>query len=164
MNAIQLLRDELDLSATITLKLIDDMKDAPLTAPTKNGGNHPLWVMGHMAYVEGQIQQLITEQLNPLEKWKNIFAGGTEPTSSAADYPTLEEARSAFITRRAATLQLLENITEADLDRPTKCPPENAYAIGTVGKCLFILVANTLTHRGQVADARRTLGRKRLGP
>jgi hypothetical protein len=38
-----------------TLGLINDMKDAPLQQPTPNGGNHPLWVLGHIVRAESDL-------------------------------------------------------------------------------------------------------------
>src|SRR5207248_5467326 len=52
MKTVEFIRMSLDMSAAMTMGLIDDMKDQPLTFPTPKGGNHPLWVMGHLAWVE----------------------------------------------------------------------------------------------------------------
>ena len=163
MNAVQFIRLNLEMGAGITLQLLDNMHDAPLTFPTPKGGNHPLWVIGHMAFVEGQIQGMLIGRPNPLAHWAGIFGGGTEPTANPADYPAFEEARSAFMARRADTLQYLETLTDADLDRAVAVPPELQKHIGTVAKLLFVITANTLTHRGQVADSRRAAGRPKLG-
>lgn len=162
MNAIQFIRHGLETSAAVTLPLIDDMKDRPLAFPTPNGGNHPLWVLGHLAFIEGRLQQLMRETPNPLQHWAPLFDADTEPTGNPADYPSLEEVRAAFVARRAETLRFLETLTDADLERPTHCPPELQKNVGTLGKCLFIIIANDLTHRGQVADARRAAGRKKM--
>ena len=163
MTAVQFIRTGLDMSAHEALKLIDDMKDRPLTFPTSNGGNHPLWVLGHMAWTEGLLQQFITGKPNPLADWSGIFGANTEPSANPAVYPGFEEARAAFTKRRAQTLQMLEMMTDADLDGPTKCPSEISTHVGTVGKCFMIMILNVMTHRGQVADARRALGLKRIG-
>ena len=46
MTTTEFIRKGLESSAGMTLKLIDNMKDQPLTFPTPKGGNHPLWVLG----------------------------------------------------------------------------------------------------------------------
>ena len=55
MKTVDFIKRGLETSKALTLGLIDDMKDAPLTQPTVNGGNHPLWILGHLAYSEANI-------------------------------------------------------------------------------------------------------------
>ena len=43
----------LTVSNKAVLSVIDEMSGAPTTFPTPNGGCHPLWVLGHLALVEG---------------------------------------------------------------------------------------------------------------
>ena len=164
MNAVQLLRTELELSAQITLQLIEDMRDAPLTFPTPRGGNHPLWVLGHMAYVEGDlVQHQMLGKPNPVAHWRELFSDGTEPVADPGAYPPLDELLAAFNSLRAKTLDYLANLTDADLDTPPLKPrPGFEKFLATNGMCLAIIVFNTVMHRGQVADARRALGRKPL--
>jgi hypothetical protein len=164
MKAVEFIRTALEMSATATLALIDDMRDALLTFPTPNGGNHPLWVLGHLAWSEGDIvQQAMLGRPSPVAHWKGLFGIGSEPAAEAARYPTLEELRRTFQDLRAETLRVLATLTDVDLDAPSKgCPPEFQRFLGTYAQCLLVTVFNTLNHRGQVADARRALGRKPL--
>jgi uncharacterized damage-inducible protein DinB len=163
MKATDFIRAGLERSAAITLALIDDMKDRPLTFPTPNGGNHPLWIVAHLAYSEGQFHQFMLGRENPLAHWKELVGPGTEPTAEAARYPTFDQARKAFQDLRAETIRLLDTLTDADLDRPCKaCPPELAELIGTYDKCFLVLIMHPMHHRGQAADARRAAGRKPL--
>jgi uncharacterized damage-inducible protein DinB len=163
MTTIEFIRQGLDRSATLTLRLIDDMKEQPLTFPTANGGNHPLWVLGHLAYSEGQIVQMMTGRPNPLAHWKELFGPGTEPSAAAARYPSFESLRTAFEDQRSETMRLLATLTDGDLDRPCQdCPPDKAQFIGTYGKCFMMMMLHPMTHRGQVADARRAVGKKPL--
>jgi uncharacterized damage-inducible protein DinB len=163
MKAVDYIRTALDSSARATLALIDDMKDQPLTFPTPKGGNHPLWVLGHLAWTEGEvIQHFRLGRANPLAHWKDLFGIGSEPVADAKRYPAFDEAKKAFRDLRGETLAVLGTLTDADLDRPSNaCPPEFREFAGTYGQCLLIPVLNTMHHRGQVADARRAAGRPR---
>ncbi len=44
METKSILLKNLQMGTQTTLSLIEDMKDAPLTYPTPNGGCHPLWI------------------------------------------------------------------------------------------------------------------------
>lgn len=161
MSTIDFIRTGLEASRAITLALIDDMKDAPLTAPTPNGGNHPLWVLGHLAYAEANlVHHVIGGDENPLIGWKDAFGGGGEPVADADRYPAWDEVRQKFDQVRAHTLKVLDTLTDADLATPSKnCPPGREQLFGTVGSCLLVLILHPTMHRGQVADARRAIGR-----
>ncbi|NOY42060.1 MAG: DinB family protein [Planctomycetes bacterium] len=162
MKTTDFLKMALETSKAFTLGLIDDMKDAPLTQPTVNGGNHPLWVLGHLAYSEANIvNHLILGNENPLIEWKEIFGSGNEVVADADRYPSLDELMKKFEEVRTQTLNVLEGLSDDDLDQPSKnCPPGREKFLGTVGQCFMMLSLHATMHYGQVADARRALGRK----
>jgi hypothetical protein len=164
MKTVDFIRMGLESSAKGTLALIDDMKEMPLTFPTSKGGNHPLWVLGHLAWSEGSlIQQNMLGRPNPLAHWNELFGLGSETSADAGRYPKFEEVRNAFEKLRAETMTVLNTLTDADLDQPSKgCPPEFKEFLGTYARCFLVVIMNTMNHRGQVADARRVVGRKPL--
>jgi hypothetical protein len=161
MHATQFIRHALDSSATTLLTLAQDMRNASLTFPTPRGGNHPLWVLGHLAVTESQLtHSIILGRDHPLAHWMGIFGPGTTPVADPVAYPSLDEVIRAFKETRAATLAALDSMTDADLDKASPgCPPEFAPVVGTLGKCLFAIIYHTSIHSGQVIDARRAAGR-----
>ena len=48
--------------------------------------------------------------------WAAIFGPNTVPTADAARYPAMREVRAQYVQLRKRNLQLLESMTEADLD------------------------------------------------
>jgi uncharacterized damage-inducible protein DinB len=163
MKTVDFIRMGLEWSAEAALALIDDMKDRPLTFPTPKGGNHPLWVLGHLAWSEGEFLQFLTGRPNPLAHWKGQFGQGSEPSAEAARYPAFEVVRKAFQDLRAETIALVDSLTDADLDQPCKaCPPELQRFLATNARCLLVAMVHPYHHRGQVADARRAAGRPPL--
>lgn len=163
MKAIDLIRHTLALCDKATLTLIDDMRDAPLTQPTARGGNHPLWVLGHLTWVEGNVPTTLFGEKNPVEHWGPLFAFGTEPQADASVYPSFDEVLQTYRRLRERNLKVLDEIGESGLDRPTKSPPKGLEeALGTFGKTFLTIAIHQMSHRGQVADARRAIGRKPL--
>jgi len=53
MNAMDVVRHALQMGDKLANTMLEDMREAPLTQPTARGGNHPLWVIGHLALTEG---------------------------------------------------------------------------------------------------------------
>ena len=84
MKSIDVIRDTLDRCDRATLGLLEDMKDAPLTAPTPAGGNHPHWVLGHLTIVEGRVPQMVLGEKSEVEHLAPLFQPGSQPRSDAA--------------------------------------------------------------------------------
>jgi len=165
MESKDLLKINIETCSGMLLQLINDMKDAPLTFPTSKGGPHPLWVLGNVAFSEAFFVHVwILGGSNPLEDWAPMFGGGTEPTDNAADYPSFNEVMARFKTVREDTLKILDTMGEGELDGPSGAPENYKAVFGTKRQVFLMVGMHALTHRGQVADARRSAGRVRLGP
>jgi hypothetical protein len=163
MKTTDYIRSSIDASKMLVLSLLDDMEDAPLTQPTSKGGNHPLWVLGHLTYSESNIvSHIIQGNENPLIGWKEMFGSGREPTTDATQYIPWQEVRAKFDEVREKTISFLDGISDADLEQPSKNCPPGGKLMSTIGGCLIIVALHPTMHYGQVADARRMAGRDRL--
>ena len=163
MKAIELIRWAMRASEEGTNRIVADMRDAPLTQPTSQGGNHPLWVLGHLAYIEGAIPHVLLGEPNPVEHWAPLFAPGSRPTTDPAAYPSFDEVLTKYRDLRARNVKLLDEIGEAGLDRvPKMIPPGFEDAMKTFGHTFLLITLHNMVHYGQVADARRAAGREPL--
>jgi uncharacterized damage-inducible protein DinB len=161
MKSIDLLKNALTMGDRGMMMLLEDLRSASMTSPTPRGGNHPLWVLGHITLVEANIPHVLTGEPNPLAHWAPLFKAGSEPTSDPKAYPSFDEVLKAYRTAREKNLKLLDEIGEAGLDRPTKSPPKGLEEpLATVGKTFMTIAMHQMNHRGQLADARRALGRQ----
>jgi hypothetical protein len=138
------------------LSVIDEMSSAPTTFPTPNGGCHPLWVLGHLAFVEGMIPAALFGEPNAAAGWTQYFGQGTEPVDDPASYPPFAEVRAKYVQMRERNLQLLDRLSESDLDKPTVAPPKGLeHLFATYGKSFLTLALHQMHHRSHVTDARR---------
>jgi len=160
MNTIDYIRQEMGMSKAWIGGLLANMQDSPLTVPTPNGGNHPLWIVGHLAYSEANIFNcFILGKDNPMVEWKDVFGIGSQPVNDAAAYPAYAELLEKFESVRADTLAYLDTISDADLDKRSHAPEDKKDYFGTIGQCLTVMTTHLAFHGGQVADARRAAGR-----
>lgn len=163
MKATDFIKLSLESSKGWALGLIGDMKDAPLTQPTAKGGNHPTWVLGHLARAESDLLDcFILGQANRFPEWEALFAMGSTPTAEAGKYPSMDELFAKFEEMRAATLAHLDTLSDEDLDKPSHAPAEFGPTFATVGSCFAAMSTHVAFHAGQVADARKSLGRDPL--
>lgn len=163
MKTTEFIKTSLEMSQGWIMGMIEDMKDAPVTAPTPNGGNHPLWVLGHLAYSEGNlIEGFVKGKENPLADWKELFGQGSQPVADASKYPSFDELLAKFQEVRANTLNVLDSLSDDDLDKPSHAPEEVKQFFGNVAQCFAVVSMHFTFHGGQVADARRAAGRPPL--
>jgi hypothetical protein len=159
MNAVDFVKLSLENSRGWAMGLITDMKDSPMTQPTPNGGNHPLWVLGHVVRAESDLLDgFILGQPNRFPELE-CFAMGNTPSTNADDYPSMDELLAKSEEIRTATLAHLDTLTDADLDQKSHAPEEFGAFFDTVGACLAAMTTHMNFHAGQVADARRADGR-----
>jgi DinB superfamily len=161
MKAIDLIRWALQLTDESTARLVSDMRDEALTQPTSRGGNHPLWVLGHLAVIEGMIPHTVFGEPNPVQHWWPLFGTGSQPTTDASAYPSFDEVLKTYRDLRAKNLARLEEIGEAGLEQaPKVIPPGFEEQMKTIGRTLHLIALHQMFHLGQVADARRAAGKE----
>ncbi|MDB5352030.1 MAG: hypothetical protein JWN86_3277 [Planctomycetota bacterium] len=160
MKTIDLIRGAMHMADAFTGRLADDMRDAPLERTSSPAGNHPLWIVGHLAVVEGAMPQIAFGEPNPVEHWGSLFGIGSIPSDDAAAYPPYEEVLATYRDLRAKNLARLEEIGEAGLHRaPQAVPAGFEKEMSTIGQTYLTIAMHQMFHLGQVADVRRAAGR-----
>ena len=161
MKTADFIKMSLDSSKDWVTGLLSDMEDAPLVQPTSNGGNHPLWILGHLVCSESALlDQFIEGKPNRFPALGELFSNGTTPAPDADKYPPMEELFAKFDAIRADTLAYLETLSDDDLDKPSHAPTEFGAEFATIAGCFAAMIAHVMNHAGQVADARRAAGRE----
>jgi len=156
MQKKEMIRFALGVSDAAVMNTIDKASGTATTFPTPNGGCHPLWVLGHLAWVEGLVRPVLYGEENPVANWAPLFGQETVPQADASAYPPYAEIREKYRELRERNLALLQSLSEADLDRPTKAPPagrEQEFA--TFGQTFLVLALHQTMHRAHVTDALR---------
>ena len=160
MKAVDFVKLSIETSSAWIMGLAEDAKSLPLQRPTSNGGNHPLWILGHLAYSEGNlVQEWCKGEANPLADWAEIFGMGSQPSDDASAYPPIDEVFEKLVQIRASTISYVESLTDDGLDQPSHAGEGAKEWFPTVGHCLAAVANHFCFHGGQLADARRAGGR-----
>jgi hypothetical protein len=161
MKAIDAIRTTLKFS-DMGLKYLATMADAPLLRPGPWGGNHAMWITGHLAVVEGRLQQMLHGGPNPVQNWKPLFDWGSEPLDDPAAYPPFNDVLAKFQELRARTHAFLDEFGDAGLDRPTKTQPPGFTGFETAGAAITIIAGHAIGHLGGLTVCRAAAGKQRL--
>ena len=162
MNATDYIKISLEMSNNWIMGLASDAADIAMTTPTANGGNHPLWCVGHLAYSQANLLSMATGEPNALAEWEGIFKFGTTASADASAYPPFDEVMSKYNETHAAILKYIDGLSDSDLDKPSQAEGEMKEWFGTIAQCMAAMPTHIGFHGGQIADARRAAGREPL--
>ena len=163
MDSIDLIRENLERSERIVLSRIEEMQEHCMVPPTARGGCHTLWILGHLAYIEGLVvQEIALGEPNPLADWTEIF-DGAEVSSLREAFPPFVQVLRACRNVRRETLSLIRSLSETDVDAVSARIPAGAEDLfPTIRSCLQYASDHWFMHRGQLADCRRAAGVERM--
>jgi uncharacterized damage-inducible protein DinB len=163
MQSIDLIRDNLKKSRDRVLLRVEEMREHCVVFPTRNGGGHTLWTLGHLAYIETLIvRTFMLGEANPLADWEETF-DGADTSGDVSQFPPFDEVLARCREVRESTVALLDSLSEHDLDKVSAKVPEGFEdTFGTYRLCLQHVADHWYMHRGQLADARRAAGLERM--
>ena len=163
MQSVTLIRDNLTRSRDRVLARVEDMREHCVVFPTPRGGAHTLWVLGHLAYIEGLVvREFMLGDANPLAAWEAVF-DGVDVSGDITRFPPFDEVLATCREIRASTVAIVDSLSEDALDRVSRRPPADFEdTFGTYRLCLQYVADHWYMHRGQLADARRAAGLERM--
>lgn len=163
MNSIDFIRQSLESTKGFAGGLLMDLSSEPLAQPTVSGGNHALWIVTHLAFSEAQLFDVfIHGRKNRYEELGHAVGLKSVPTTSADDYPSMEEGLEMFEAVRQDVLEYLNTIDDDALDAKSHAADDFGDSFGTVGKCLGAMIMHVAIHAGQLSVIRKSLGREPL--
>jgi len=157
MNIKDLYRHQFDMGQYYLREMVKEMSHEEMVTPPVPGGNYALWSLGHITFSEASgLYVQLRQEPNPLEAWEALFDQGTTPTAGGQGYPGKDEVWSHFEQVRRDLLAFLEAQSEEDLDKPSGV--DHPW-YDTAGKMLGVLAVHQAFHAGQIALARKALGK-----
>jgi DinB superfamily len=162
MNTREAIRLNIDCAHMICQGYLADLTDAELLVRPVPGANHIAWQLGHLLVSERNMVEDVCPGSMPA-----LPAGFAEKYTSetaSLDAPTAFHTKSVYMDLyerlRSGTLQALEKLTDADLDKPV--PEKMREYVKSVGDLFSLQGTHWVMHGGQWAIVRRKLGRKPL--
>lgn len=160
VSALDLGLGALALSRRTLLSLLEDVPPDKLCHQPIPGGNHALWIAGHLAGTDDFFLNAVAGQPPKLPPHhKELFGMGSKPTPDPRAYPPFEEIKNRLGERREALVSWLKSLNPRKLDEPL---PENLKMFASSHAALPASMAwHEGLHSGQLTVIRRSLG---IGP
>jgi len=159
VNAIQAIRSSLQTSHMALSMYLSDMNDSDLFIRPVPNANHAAWQLGHVIKSEHDIVEMVRPgSCPPLpDGFADSYTKDTAKLDDPSKFHTKAQYLEIFNNQRKATLQLLESLSEADLDAPG--PAAFRRFFPTVGALLSMIANHESMHSGQIVVLRRLRGK-----
>jgi hypothetical protein len=158
MNAIGAIRSALQGSQALLGMALGDLSDQDLLVRPVPTANHIAWQLGHVISAEQRMMKTLGGTPPPLpegfaEQHKKETAGVDPPKG----FSTKAEYLDLFNKTRAAMIETVGKLSEADLDKPTEGPV--ARIAPNFGALALLAANHPIMHLGQISVVRRKLGK-----
>ena len=123
--------------------------------PAGGRGNHPLWLLGHVANSEAHLAGWGGAKVDvPAVADPAKFGMGSTPAADASIYPSKQELLAYAAAVRKQVLAGLAKVEASDLEKPAVNAPE---FFKSRGHCWQIVVTHEMMHVGQLTVVRKEL-------
>jgi hypothetical protein len=157
MNAKDVMVGTLGMGDHILYAYLGDLSDSDLLLRPVEGQNHIAWQLGHLISSERSMVEGVKPGSCPPLPAGFAEAHNKEASSSSdtKNFLTKQQYLDLYKSQRAATLKVLESLSETDFDGPG---PENMRSFcPTVGATFGLVGQHVLMHVGQFVSVRRKL-------
>ena len=139
-------------------ELLADIPDDRMADQPAPGINHPAWILGHLAFAQDRIADLVggSHALDP--SWEARFGPRSRPSPERSAYPSKSALMEALAQAHDRSAKALAGVEFATLSRPF---PNNAFRdiMPTVADgVVHLLTSHEAGHAGQLSAWRRAAG------
>lgn len=160
MNAKDAIRQSMNMAEMLLNTYIGDLSDNEILIQPIAGMNHIAWQLGHLISVERDLTENIKSGSSPElpAGFAAAHSQGESKGTNPEDFLDKATYLSLYNAQRAVTLEVLNDLPDADLDKPTT--DEHLVNIApTYGAVLNLIGLHYLMHLGQFVAVRRSLNK-----
>ena len=160
MSIATQIKHELTMPGFVVQTYVADLTDEELLIRPHEKANHIAWQLGHLITAEHDLNNIVCPDSMPAlpEGFAEQHSKETAASDDKSTFCTKDEYLQAMEVQRAATVSLLERLSDEELEQPA---PENIQRFGaTVGAVIAGQSAHWMMHAGQWVIVRRKLGKE----
>jgi uncharacterized damage-inducible protein DinB len=159
MNTKETIRSNMGITDMVFKTYLSDLSDADLMTRPSEGCNHVAWQVGHLISSEvGLINQIAPGKGMELpDGFADAHSKEQAGNDDASAFRSKDEYLALYDKVREASAAVLEEMTDEQMD---EAGPEHFKQLCPTKGAMFNLVAtHPMMHAGQLAVARRVLGK-----
>ena len=162
MNSRDAIKLNIDMAQMCCNMYLDDLTDADLMRRPAPNCNHINWQLGHLINSDHNLVSAVAPgRMPPLpEGFADKYSKEKASSDDASSFCTKDELLAAASAQLAATVQILSEMSDDDLDAATP-EPVNQYA-PNAGAVFSMLGSHWMMHSGQWVVVRRQMGKPAL--
>jgi len=147
----------LGFSRGFLMNLLEATPDDAFFKVPCTGGNHPAWIVGHLALTDDSFLASRTGKASSLpESWDKLFGMKSESVEDTSIYPSREELTVKLVSTREALIDWLKSLSDEQLLEPitgdwSQFAKNPASLMGTIAW-------HEGLHAGQIGVVRRMIG------
>ncbi|MCA9024966.1 MAG: DinB family protein [Planctomycetaceae bacterium] len=139
--------------------LMQDVEDADLASRSEDGGNSPLWILGHLAVVGDSAARVLGLRPVQPKEWRRVFFPGTDGDVADAGDLTKQQLLDAIHEGYKRLHPELENVDTAAMAEPHGIELLKGSGLETKADFLsHVLTTHMAMHIGQISYWRRQHG------
>lgn len=139
--------------------VLQDVADEDMTKQPIVNGNHPAWLVGHLAVASENIFKMTGHAPLLPESVRTLFNRGTQPVGDRSLYPSKAELIDYLRQVHSAVAAVLPQVPRELLVRPNPLPVVQLQSLPTVGNLIMhLLTTHEAFHLGQLSAWRRAMG------
>ena len=147
----------LNFARQTTLGLLEGVPQDKLTHQPCVGGNHALWIVGHLGYTDLMfLTRVGNKSIESSEGWIKLFGMGSVPKPDASAYPALGKLKEALADNRETLLAWFASMSAEELAKPLS-DDFKSFA-SNHGMLMTSLAFHEGLHAGQLTVVRKSLG------
>jgi hypothetical protein len=159
VNTKDAFKGTMSIGEMVLKTYVSDLSDKDLLTRPAPGANTLAWQLGHLIHSENQLVNSVCPGASAELPADFVRAHGREAAGSddAAGCLPKDRYLRMFDEQRQATLKALDQLPDAELDRPA--PKHLERICPNVGGVFTLVGTHVMMHAGQFATARRLLGK-----
>lgn len=139
------------------LGLLEDIPEDKYLHQPLPGGNHTMWIIGHLAATDDTFMSGLKPRESRLPgEWGALFGRGSKPHGDASVYPSISELKEQLTDLREELMAWFGSMSEEQLASPLS---EDWAPFGVnYASLMGSLAYHEGLHSGQLTMVRRSLG------
>ncbi len=147
----------LAMSRKTAFEILEDIPEDKYCHQLVEGGNHALWIMGHLAHADDFFLTTFKPRETKLsQSWHDLFGMGSKPVADKTAYPSMTEIKDMMATHGEELANWFGSMTDDQLQSEL---PEDWRTFAPSFAALMSKIAwHDGLHTGQLTMIRRNLG------